>query len=373
MLNTRLELEQSIVLLTKVGSTLYGTSVEGSDIDRRGICIAPKQYYIGIAQEPFYLQEKNQLFTESEPCIYPYLTGQDSKILELTKMVELLLQNNPNCLDLLYSPEYDVLDPVVYPLIDFRNAFLCKRARWSYGQYAKDQIAKCNTHRGWLLEYNKNPNFFNEQPKPEDFGLDENLLRKDYNMFLELLYVLLLDAKTFHLDREPTLEELFSKVDYKGLLIRNYVPDEVEQYVGYLVKADSNYMDYLKRTKQYLKELAKFKNYQSWKANRNSKRAELEAKVGYDGKHLGHAVRLYTMACEIVESQKVLVDRKAVGDADYIKAIRQGCVTYDEILIYVTQLEDRLEKAFINTALPDKPNTNLISDLQIQIIEKYSF
>jgi len=105
-------------------------------------------------------------------------------------------------------------------------------------------------------------------------------------MFLELLYVLLLDAKTFHLDREPTLEELFSKVDYKGLLIRNYVPDEVEQYVGYLVKADSNYMDYLKRTKLYLKELNKYKNYQSWKANRNSKRAELEAKVGYDGKHL---------------------------------------------------------------------------------------
>lgn len=373
MLATRKQLEERIVLLTLVGSNLYKTNIEDSDIDRRGICIASKEYYIGIMPEPFYLQEKNQSFDESEPCIYSYLTGQDTKILELTKILKLLLENNPNCLDLLYSNEYDILDPVMYPLIDSRNAFLCKRARWSYGQYAKDQIALCNTHRGWLLEYNKNPDFFNEQPKPEDFGLNENNLRKDYNMFLELLYVLLLDAKTFHLDREPSLEELFSKVDYKGLLIRNYVPEEVEQYIGFLVKADSNYMDYLKRTKQYLKELTKFKNYQSWKANRNSKRAKLEAKVGYDCKNLGHAVRLYTMACEIVESQKVLVDRKVAGDADYIKAIREGKVTYDEVLTYVTQLEDRLEKAFVNTSLPDKPNTNLISNLQIQIIENYCF
>jgi hypothetical protein len=79
------------------------------------------------------------------------------------------------------------------------------------------------------------------------------------------------------------------------------------------------------------------------------------------------------MACEIVESQQVLVDRKAVGDVDYLKAIRQGNVTYDEILIYVTQLEARLEKAFIDTKLPEKPNTSLISELQIQIIENYSF
>lgn len=38
------------ILLALAGSHLYGLATPGSDVDLRGVCVAPKSYYLGRSQ-----------------------------------------------------------------------------------------------------------------------------------------------------------------------------------------------------------------------------------------------------------------------------------------------------------------------------------
>ena len=47
--NTNLPwLETNTIILAYAGSTAYGTTTEDSDLDLRGICVPPEQYYYGL-------------------------------------------------------------------------------------------------------------------------------------------------------------------------------------------------------------------------------------------------------------------------------------------------------------------------------------
>jgi len=43
---TREEIENGMILFCKSGSHAYGLNIENSDLDYKGICIAPKRFYI---------------------------------------------------------------------------------------------------------------------------------------------------------------------------------------------------------------------------------------------------------------------------------------------------------------------------------------
>lgn len=140
-MKTRIELEERLILLTLVGSRCYGTDVEGSDYDYKGICIANKDFYLGLNNKPLILEEKNQTFKEDEPCIYPILNNSDTVVYELSKFIGLLVSNNPNSFDLLWAPSYVYLHPIAQELVNNRLKFISKRVKHTYTQYAKTQVA----------------------------------------------------------------------------------------------------------------------------------------------------------------------------------------------------------------------------------------
>ncbi len=240
---TRLELEQRLILLTLVGSRLYGTDIEDSDYDYKGVCIAPKDFYLGLNKKPFYLEEINQTFKDNEPCLYDVISNTDTKVLELTKFIGLLLTCNPNSLDLLWVPSYVYLNPVAKDLIKHRDKFLSKRVKNSYSQYAKSQVA---------------------------------------------------------------------------LAIR------------------------------------------------------LGGPCGYKPKPMSHAIRLYTMALEILKDEKVIVDRRGV-DSDFLRDIRLGNIPLNYIKDYVIELEEYIEEAFLCTKLQEEPDIDFISNLQVNLLERYLY
>lgn len=119
------------------------------------------------------------------------------------------------------------------------------------------------------------------------------------------------------------------------------------------------------KERDYRAALKHWQNYQHWRAHRNPERAALEALHGYDTKHAGHLLRLYTMGIEILREQVVRVRRP---DAAWLREVLGGRYTYDELMALVAELRAGLAQAEAASALPAEPDVagveSLIVDLQ---------
>ena len=88
----RFNKENPICLLTLGGSYAYGTNVEGSDIDLRGV-------YLNSKQEILSMRCKNKPYTPSD---------SDSVIYPLKQIIGLLHNSNPNVIEILGTREEDI-------------------------------------------------------------------------------------------------------------------------------------------------------------------------------------------------------------------------------------------------------------------------
>ena len=88
-LRTNIHLGKNIMLLTVGGSIAYGTNVEGSDVDIRGIALNKKSEILGL-DEDF-----------EQVCD----TNTDTTIYSFKKIIKLLMNVNPNTIEMLGLPE----------------------------------------------------------------------------------------------------------------------------------------------------------------------------------------------------------------------------------------------------------------------------
>ena len=91
----RIEVEQRTILVGLARSHGYGLNHLLSDMDYRGVFIAPKKYYLGFDR----IEQKNSGW--DEVGIFPFLdSNTDTVIYELKKVIQLLAASNPNVLEL---------------------------------------------------------------------------------------------------------------------------------------------------------------------------------------------------------------------------------------------------------------------------------
>lgn len=358
MVNARHDLEDNLILLGLSGSRLYGTHTEESDYDYVGIATPPMKYLLGFTRI-----EQVDSFTQPGNGFYTYLDNTDSKIYALNKFFNLALKNNPNVLELLYLPEYLVLTNKGKILIDHRQLFLSSKVVHSYSGYAYAQLRKVKTHREWLLKYQKNPNFFNERPKLIDYlGEDNPLTKEEVHSVNYFLHTLVKDYAQY----SEVAEYFIEKVDLKEHLNNFHWPEELNPYIQKFTRASNDFLTLVHKTHLYNKACKEYNEYTLWKQNRNSKRGEIEAICGYDGKHLSHCVRLLTMGIEILTKGKVIPCRTNI-DADYLKAIRFGQVSYDSVLEYTESLFPKIKEVGNNTKLPKFPDFSTLEPLLISL------
>ena len=124
-LRTNKYLGENIGLLALGGSYAYGTNVEGSDIDIRGMAINPTKQIFGLEKDFEQIVE----------------TNTDTTIYSLNKMVKLLMSCNPNTIEILgCKPEhYLYVNKYGQTLLDHREDFLSIKAIDSFGGYAHQQ------------------------------------------------------------------------------------------------------------------------------------------------------------------------------------------------------------------------------------------
>lgn len=108
--------------------------------------------------------------------------------------------------------------------------------------------------------------------------------------------------------------------------------------------------------------------YQEWRKNRNPKRALLEEKHGYDTKHAMHLCRLLKMGIEILRTGEVQVRRR---DGSWLRGIRDGRLSYEELLDWVKSAESDLALAESGSSLPDEPDFDWAEAMVVKTTEAY--
>lgn len=114
-----------------VGSRAYGLAGESSDTDRRGVFQAPTRSFWPLQKPPTHVEGP--------------LPEQFSW--ELERACTLALAANPTVLECLWSPLVERVTPVGRDLLAIRGAFLSRRTARTYGDYARDQLAKLTSTR----------------------------------------------------------------------------------------------------------------------------------------------------------------------------------------------------------------------------------
>jgi predicted nucleotidyltransferase len=139
-------LVESLCYETMMGSVAYGVSSDTSDVDVYGICAPPrKTAFPHLGGEIFGFGTQIKRFeTWQEHHIKALDAEWDFLIFSLVKFTQLAMENNPNVLEALFTPERCVLStsPVGEYLRAHRRDFLHKGSWHKFKGFAYSQLSK---------------------------------------------------------------------------------------------------------------------------------------------------------------------------------------------------------------------------------------
>jgi predicted nucleotidyltransferase len=333
----RKEVEDNLIVLGIVGSRAYGTNLESSDTDLKGIMIAPMQYHLGL----YSFEQKDQWDEKEVGNIGALDLSKDKVVYEVKKFMQMVAKQNPNILDLLYLPDEFILHktPEYEYIANMRDFLLSKEAYKSYNGYAYAQIKRMDTHRAWLTQ--EAQGIVNVKPDPADYLTEElrglNLLpTSELYAFYEFLVTLLRD-RIQYFDEYDEIQLAFKKVDWTGLIKQHGLSDEVDEYVQRTTNCSDNYIRLLHATQEYNAALRKYQNWKDWTKNRNPERSALERKCGYDC-HVDSTQYLTLQGFkeydQITESDLLGTYNTVTGELEFQPYINRFSYTVEDIDIY---------------------------------------
>lgn len=301
----------SMLFVTFGGSYAYGTNVEGSDIDIRGVALNSPSDILGM--------------TNFEQVID---NATDTTIYSFRKIVELMSNCNPNTVELLgCKPDtYIFYHPIGKMLVDNAKMFLSKKAIYAFGGYATQQLRRLQA----ALARDRFDQTEKEQQILSSCKSSMMTFNERYKEFENGSMNLYID-KAVHEDLDT---EIFVDVSLHHYPLRDY--KNIWSDLNNIVK------DYGKITQ------------------RNKKKDELHL-----AKHAMHLIRLYMICIDILEKQQIITYRE--HDLPLLLAIRNGeyqkedGTFRDEFYQMVDYYERKMNYAKDNTSLPEKPDYNEIN------------
>lgn len=312
-LRTHPRLGERIILLGLGGSHAYGTSQEGSDIDFRGVTLNLPSDLLGMTQFEQYTHEHT-----------------DTVIYSFNKIIRLLLECNPNTIELLGLEEdqYLIRKPLGQLLVDNRELFLSKRAIHSFGGYAGSQLRRLQNAiaRDTMSQTEKERHILHSvQQSLADFEEKFNLKQRG--------------QLRLYIDRaeDPKMEtEIFLDAQLTHIPLRDY--ENTLSFFNNVIR------DYDKV------------------GHRNRKKDDLHL-----NKHAMHLIRLFMMAIDILEKGQIRTHR--TDDLELLMQIRRGEFMTEqhtfrpEFYELVADYETRMEAAAKTTQLPDRPDLDRVEEL----------
>jgi uncharacterized protein len=372
------KLEEHTIFLTLAGSQAHGTARQGSDVDVRGVCVAPLPVRVSLFKtfEQYEGELPPGLAEQVVPRIKEHPTaaqGLDVKtecvIYDVAKFLRLCAAANPNALEILFASEADWLlaAPAWRRLYDERMQFLTRKVQQTFLGYAMAQLKKIQTHRSWLL----NPP--TKKPSREDFGLPAHggtLSADDQNRIEQGIAE---KVRSYGIDNvdlpKPARIALEERLDafYRDTLAAT--TEDVEERLRVVATGalgiPSDVASTLNAEKRYRAALKHWDSYQTWQVQRNPARAELERSHGYDTKHAMHLIRLMRMGLEVLQTGELRVRRE---DAEQLSAIRDGALSFDALLAMAGNLQRSMEAEATATQLPPDVDYERVDCLLVELL-----
>ena len=309
-------IKNSLIFITYGGSHAYGTNIETSDIDIRGVFLEPVEHFIGNHQVE-QIEDKTT----------------DTVIYGFNKFVSLLTNCNPNVIEMLGTNNYmyGEFSDIAHLLINNSKLFLSKRAARSFGGYA---IAQLRRLQNALSRVDDTKNKFN--------------LRETLTHVMGGIN-----------DRYPSVP-----TDSINIRINQETNDTTKisgDNMDVSLYCDVNFNNIpLKEALGALSELSSIiKSYDKINHRNNKK------DTAHLCKHAMHLIRLYMMGIDILEKEQIITRRDK--EHDLLMNIRNGKYFNgeeftSEFYDIVNNYEKRFDYACKNTSLPDKPDLKKIEN-----------
>lgn len=373
------DVEAHTIFVTLAGSQAHGTAREGSDVDMRGVCVAPLSTRLSLFHA--FEQREGPLEGALADAVRARVAAHPSAarglavkteavIFDVAKLLRLAVQANPNALEILFADERDWLHetPAWRALHAARHGFLTKKVQATFLGYALAQLKRIETHRGWV----RSPP--TRAPDRAEFGLPAQgaLTRDDVNRIEAAIGARLRSYGVDDVEMpKPTrllVEERMAAFQADALAARE---DELEDRTRAVATRAMGLPDEvvaaLEAEKKYRRAMKHWESYRTWKANRNPARAALEARYGYDTKHAMHLVRLMRMGIEALETGELRVRRL---DAEELIAIRDGALSFEALRAEASALAARMKEAALTTRLPSDVDEAAVDRLALALMRE---
>lgn len=137
-LRTNQNLGKHLMFLTIGGSHAYGTNVEGSDVDIRGVALNTEHELLGMDTFDHWVDETT-----------------DTTVFSFNKAVKLMCSGNPNMLEQLGNVDDLVISyhPATKLLMDNKKLFLSRQVVYSFGGFADKLFKKAVTLGEWCNQH----------------------------------------------------------------------------------------------------------------------------------------------------------------------------------------------------------------------------
>lgn len=319
-LKTDKHLGDKIILLGLGGSHAYGTNIETSDVDIRGVALNSKSDLIGMSS---FEQRVNE--------------ATDTTVYAFNKIIELLLNTNPNTIEMLgLKPEqYLFLSPIGQELLDNKKLFLSKRAIYSFGGYANQQLRRL-----------------------------QNAIARDTLTQTERETHILNTINNMMFDIKARYEK------FENGAIKLYTDKAIQEEMDTEIFMDINLSHYpLRDYKSIWSEMNNVVRDYSKIGKRNNKKDEFHL-----NKHCMHLIRLYMMCLDILEKEEINTYREK--EHDLLMNIRNGEFMSEtgtmkqEFWDLLNEYEKRFEYAKENTSLPANPDYKKVEEFVISVNER---
>lgn len=367
------------ILLVVAGSHAYGTETDESDLDVRGICVAPLDIRLSSYKRfeqyedklPSAFFDKLQQLTGGPPLPAGVYEIDDVVIYDIAKAIKLMGDCNPNMLELLFGDEKDIVLSNEHGdrLRSMRDSFLSLKLKHTYTGYARAQLARIKRHRGYLM------GGIPEKPTRKEYGLPEGegiLDQRESSLIDEEIKAKLLswgieDFEMTPAERDVLRQRMREFWSHAIHCSEEELDNKLEDIAAKSLGLTSEVREALSRERKYRAAMKGFKSYVKWKNERNPKRKELEEKYGFDCKHASHLIRIARMGVEILSTAEIKVKRP---DAAELLGIRQGKRTFEDIVEETTKLEQQMDELHQTNpcGLPKKVDTDLLDGLTREII-----
>jgi uncharacterized protein len=184
---------------TMMGSIAYGVSTDSSDIDIYGFTIPPKNMiFPHLAGEIEGFGRQKQRFEQYQQHHVKYDDNKeyDFTIFGIVRYFTLLMENNPNVIDSIFTPQFSVLHltKIGNMVRDNRKIFLHKGSWFKFKGYAYSQLHKMES---------KNPEEGSKRKElREKFGFDVKFAMHVVRLMDEAEQIMLLGDIDLQRNRE---------------------------------------------------------------------------------------------------------------------------------------------------------------------------